>query len=69
MTDTKFSIEIWIVMNQSGEFVVADDEEVAAELAESEFSEDEEIRSVKLKIRMSPPSRVSEPIEAEIELN
>jgi hypothetical protein len=68
VTDTKHLIEIWIMMNESGAFV-SDDEETTAELAVSELGEDEDIRSVKLKIKMSPPSSASKPIEAECELN
>jgi hypothetical protein len=52
MTD----IEVRIVMNESGEYVVACDEETADELADSELNEDETRRYVTLKIRLSPPS-------------
>ena len=49
-------IEVWIVMNESGDYVVARDEETAEELAECDLNEDETRRYVTLKIRLSPPN-------------
>lgn len=50
-----YPVEVWIVMNESGEYVVAGDEETASERAE-ELGEDEALRFVKLKIKLAPPN-------------
>jgi hypothetical protein len=50
------TIEVWIVMNESGDYVAARDEEIVDELAERDLNEDETRRYVTLKIRLSPPS-------------
>jgi hypothetical protein len=52
MTD----IEIQIVMNESGEYVVACDKKTAIERAHDELNEDEIRRFVTLKLKLSPPS-------------
>jgi hypothetical protein len=49
-------IEIHVMMTDSGEYVVAKDEETVSELAELELDEDEAQRHVKLKIKLSPPN-------------
>jgi hypothetical protein len=49
-------IEVQIVMNESGEYVVASDEETVNELADCDLNEDETRRYITLKIRLSPPS-------------
>jgi hypothetical protein len=51
MTD----IEVRIVMSESGDYVVARDEETADDLAEQDLSADETRRYVTLKITLSPP--------------
>jgi hypothetical protein len=43
-------------MNESGEYVVATDEETASDRAEEELNEDESRRYVTLKIKLAPPS-------------
>jgi hypothetical protein len=48
---------------------MADDGDIAADLAEQEFDENEDMRSVRLKIRMSPADGTQAPVEYEIELN
>jgi len=49
-------IEVRIVLNESGEYVVACDEETVEELAERYLNEDETRRYVTLKIKLSAPS-------------
>jgi hypothetical protein len=56
------TIEIHIVMDESGAFVVADDANVAAEQAEEVLGEDADVRQVALIIEMLPPSASPEPI-------
>jgi hypothetical protein len=50
-----YPIKVWIVMNESGEYVVASDEETASDRAEEELNEDEPRRYVILKFRLGPP--------------
>jgi hypothetical protein len=61
MTERR-TIDIYIVMDESGAFVVADDPDVAAERAEEELGEDADVRQVALTIEMLPPSQSPEPI-------
>jgi hypothetical protein len=49
-------IEVRIVMDESGHYVVARDEDSANELAEHDLDEDVAWRYVTLKIRLSPPN-------------
>lgn len=67
--NAKQTIDVYIVMNESGAIVMADDGDIAADLAEQEFDENEDMRSVRLKIRMSPADGTQAPVEYEIELN
>ena len=48
-------IEVRIIMSESGEYVVARDEETVDDLAEQDLSADETRRYVTLKITLSPP--------------
>jgi hypothetical protein len=49
-------IEVWIVMNEFGQYVVADDEETVSERADEMFDEDETRRYVTLKFKLAPPN-------------
>jgi hypothetical protein len=60
----RHSVSIHIVMDESGAFVVADDPEIAIELAEEELGEDAEVRQVALTIELLPPSQSPGPIKA-----
>jgi len=63
MTERR-TIEIHIVMDESGGFVVDGDPNVAAERAEVELGEDADVRQVALTIQMLPPSQSAEPVTA-----
>lgn len=43
------TIDIWVVLTESGEYVVAKDEDTVSDLAEDEFGEDDSRRYVLLK--------------------
>lgn len=58
----RLCIEIHIVMDESGAFVVADDADVAAERAEEELGEDADVRQIAVTIELLPPSQKPEPI-------
>ena len=60
MTDRR-TIEIHIVMDESGAFVVDDDPNAAAERAEQELGEDADVRQIALTLEISPPSQSSIP--------
>jgi hypothetical protein len=62
----KHTVEIHIVMDEDGAFTVSSDADEAADNAENELGD--ERRQVCLKIKISPPSRKSEPVEAIIDL-
>ncbi len=68
MTERR-TIDIYIVMDKSGAFVVADDPDVAAELAEEELGEDADVRQVALTIEMLPPSQSPEPISRVVQID
>jgi hypothetical protein len=51
-------------MDEAGAFVVANDPDEAAELAEEEFGEDADVRQIALKLELLPPSQSSAPISA-----
>ena len=68
MTGERLPIEVWIVMNESGEYVVAGDEQAVTDLANDEFGEDAEVRYVTLNIKMFPPSRAAEVVQT-VEFN
>jgi hypothetical protein len=68
MTERR-TIDIYIVMDESGAFVVADDLDVAAELAEEELGEDADVRQVALTIEMLPPSQSPEPISRVVQID
>jgi hypothetical protein len=57
------TIEIHIVMDESGAFVVDDDPNVAAERAEEELGEDADVRQIALTLEILPPSRSSMPVK------
>jgi hypothetical protein len=56
------TVEIHIVMDEDGSFVVDNDASVAAERAEEEFGEDAEVRQIALTLEIVPPSVRAEPI-------
>ena len=56
MSDQRFPVEVWIVMNDSGDYVVAADEAAASELADAEWDENAERRYVVLKVTLAAPS-------------
>jgi hypothetical protein len=68
MTDRR-TIDIYIVMDESGAFVVAEDPDVAAERAEEELGEDADVRQVALTIEMLPPSQSPEPISRVVQID
>ena len=57
------TIEIHIVMDESGAFVVADDSDVAAERAAEELGEDADVRQITLSLAILPPSESSAPVK------
>ncbi|TLG78604.1 hypothetical protein [Methylocystis sp. B8] len=61
MSGKRRTIEIHIVMTESGNFVVDDDANAAAERAEEEFPDDD-VRQVALTIELQPPSAMPQPI-------
>jgi hypothetical protein len=62
MTERR-TIEIHIVMDESGAFVVADDPNVAAERAEEELGEDADVRQIAISLEILPPSQSSAPVK------
>jgi hypothetical protein len=62
------TIEIHIVMTESGAFVVDADADEAAGKAEEEFP-DEDVRQVALTIELQPPSGAPEPIAASVRID
>jgi hypothetical protein len=48
-------IEVCIIMDESGDYVVAADEDSVAQLADAELNEDELHRFITLKIKLAPP--------------
>jgi hypothetical protein len=63
MTERR-TIHIYIVMDESGGFVVDTDPDEAAGRAEEELGEDADVRQVALTIQLLPPSQSAEPIAA-----
>jgi hypothetical protein len=63
MTD-RCTIEIHIVMDESGAFVADGDPDVAAERAEQELGEDADVRQIALTLGILPPSQSSMPVKA-----
>ena len=55
MTTERHQIEVWIVMNDVGEYIVASDERTASDLADQELDEVAPRRFVKLEIKLAPP--------------
>jgi hypothetical protein len=60
MTERR-TIEIHIVMDETGAFVVDADLNEAAERAETELGEDADVRQVSLTIELLPPSQSAKP--------
>jgi hypothetical protein len=56
MPDNRLPVEVWIVLTDSGEYVVATDEDHASELADADFSDDEPRRYVRLSLELKPPN-------------
>jgi len=52
----KYPVEVWIVMNEAGAYVVAGDEDTASDYANHEWEEEVDRRYVKLEIKLVPPS-------------
>jgi hypothetical protein len=57
------TIEIHIVMDESGEFVVDDDPDVAAERAEEALGEDADVRQIAVTLEILPPSESPMPVK------
>jgi hypothetical protein len=55
MTEKRLPVEVWIVVNEAGEYVVAESEEEVSERAEFEEL-GEAVRYVKLNITLPAPS-------------
>jgi len=66
---SKKVINVYIAMNESGAFVVSDNADDAAEFADNEFDENEDLRSVRLRIAMSPANGAQPPADVELELD
>ena len=62
MTERR-TIDIHIVMDESGAFVVDADPNEAAERAETELGEDSDVRQIALTLEISPPSRSPMPVK------
>ena len=56
MTPERHQIEVWIVMNNVGEYVVASDESTASDLADQELDEEAPRRHIKLELKLAPPN-------------
>ena len=68
MSGVRRTIEIHIVMSESGAFVVHEDADGAAERAEIEFP-DEEFRQVALTIELQPPSTAPKPFAVTVKID
>ena len=69
MSNSKHSIDVWIIMNESGAFVVAEDPEIANEqLAEQEF-EHEDVLQLQVTVTMSPANGMQAPAKAQVEVD
>jgi hypothetical protein len=68
VSNSKHSIDVWIVMNESGAFVEAEDPEIANELAEQEF-EHEDVRQLQVTVIMSPANGMQVPAKAQVEID
>jgi hypothetical protein len=55
VTASRHPVEVWIVMSESGKYVVADAEELASDRADAEINENETRRYVNLRLTLSPP--------------
>jgi hypothetical protein len=62
----KYPVDIFIVMNGSGHFVVATDEEEAAGLAEQELGDDD-LRQLQLTLLMFPADGNQAPAHMTVE--
>ncbi|MFH1340316.1 MAG: hypothetical protein ABIL01_03735 [Pseudomonadota bacterium] len=56
MTARENPIDVWIVMDESGHYVVAEDEDTVYERASGELNEDQPQRYIRLKINLARPS-------------
>jgi hypothetical protein len=68
MSGERRTIEIHIVMTESGAFVVDADADEAAERAEEEFPDDD-VRQVALTIELKAPSAAPEPFAATVRID
>jgi hypothetical protein len=68
MSGERCTIEIHIIMTETGHFVVNTDANEAAERAEEEFP-DEDVRQVALTIELQPPSGMPKPIAATVRID
>jgi hypothetical protein len=62
MTERR-SVEIHIVMDESGAFVVDIDPDEAAKRAEDELEEDADVRQIALTLEILPPSQSPVPVK------
>ena len=68
MSDERRTIEIHIVMTESGAFVVDADADEAAGRAEEEFPDDD-VRQVALTIELKPPIAAPKPSAATVKID
>ena len=68
MSGSKQPVDIFIVMNESGEYVVADDGDEAVQLAEEELGDDD-LRQVRVTVLMSPADGTQPPAHKQIEID
>ena len=59
--DKRFPVEVWIVVNATGDYVVSWDEDDADDLAEEEWGDEAERWKMKLDINIAPPPAGAEP--------
>ena len=69
MIGSKQPVDIFIVMNGSGEYVVANDGDEAAQLAEEELGDDVDLRQIRVTILMSPADGTQPPVHKQIEID
>jgi hypothetical protein len=69
VTDAKQPVDIFIVMNGSGEYVLANDEDEAIQLAEADLGDDDDVRQVRVTVLMSPADGTQLPVHKQIEID
>jgi hypothetical protein len=63
----RFPVDIFIVMNDAGDFVVATDGDEAAELAAQELGDDDDLRQLQLTLLMFPADGTQAPARLTVE--